>query len=250
VNTGGKVTAIIQARMGSMRLPGKVMMDLAGRPVLWHVVDRLRHSKTLDEIVVATTIQREDDVIEDHCWHNSFKIYRGSSEDVLSRYFEAARESEASTVVRITSDCPVIDPAIVDTMVSEFGRRNKSLQTLDYLSNTLNRRFPRGLDVEVFSFDSLARAHQEATERYEREHVTPYIYQHPELFNSSSYTSTIDYSYYRWTLDTREDYVLMQEIYKALYKEGTLFVFGDLLELFQRRPELSRINSKVVQKKN
>jgi spore coat polysaccharide biosynthesis protein SpsF len=238
------ITVIIQARVGSTRLPNKVLKDLCGKPVLWHVVNRLKQSKLISEIVIATTILPEDDAIQQFCEENNIKYYRGSSENVLSRYYEAAKQFNAETVIRITSDCPVIDPALLDEMISDYLSSKTG-----YLSNSLLRTYPRGLDAEIFSFNVLEKTYKEAEKNYELEHVTPYIYKHPELFSLRNFATDVDFSFYRWTLDTEEDYTLIKEIYENLYTEGKIFLWKDILKLFELKPELIEINRHIEQKK-
>lgn len=237
-----KVVAIIQARMGSTRLPGKVMKDLCGKTVLAHDIERVRQSKYIDEIVIATTKFKEDDIILKEVSKNGAKVYRGSENDVLSRYYEAAKENKADVIVRITSDCPLIDPFIVDEVLNS---------NYDLVTNAgvypENRTYPRGLDVEVFSFDILKKSFQEAIEMYQREHVTPFIYENSK--NIYYYKNNIDYSKYRWTLDTEEDYKLIEIIYKNLYKGKHDFYVEDISKLFDDMPELFEINKNVQQKK-
>lgn len=237
-----KVVAIIQARMGSTRLPGKVMKDLCGKTVLAHDIERVRQSKYIDEIVIATTKFKEDDIILREALENGAKVYRGSEDDVLRRYYEAAKENKADVIVRITSDCPLIDPFIVDEVLNS---------NYDLVTNAgvypENRTYPRGLDVEVFSFDILKKSFQEAIEMYQREHVTPFIYENSK--NIYYYKNNIDYSKYRWTLDTEEDYKLIEIIYKNLYKGKHDFYVEDISKLFDDMPELFEINKNVQQKK-
>jgi spore coat polysaccharide biosynthesis protein SpsF len=241
------VCAIVQARIGSTRLPGKIFKELEGKPILWHVVNRLSHSKKIKNIIVATTDLPEDDATEEFCKENKIDCFRGSSEDVLSRYYQAAVDYEADTIVRVTSDCPAIDPVVIDKMIDKYLRLNKT-EKVDYLSNTIKRTFPRGLDAEIFSFEALAEAFRCANEKYEREHVTPYIYQRPDVFKIVSYENDRDFSFHRWTVDTADDYELMKQIYKNLYKPNKLFYFEDVLKLFEKKPELIKINQKVKQK--
>lgn len=243
-----KTAAIIQARFGSTRLPGKIFKDLCGKPILRHVVNRLSHSKFLDKIIIATTTLPEDDLVEKFCVENNILFSRGSSEDVLSRYYEAAKKFEADIIIRITSDCPVIDPQILDNMIEEFIAINKTEQ-LDYMSNSIRRTFPRGLDVEIFTFDVLEKIFNEANQTYEREHVTPYIYQHPGIFKIKNFAGEKDYSFHRWTVDTPEDYELIKKIYEALYDPKKIFLFEDILKLFDREPGLIGINQNIKQKK-
>jgi len=239
---------IIQARTGSTRLPGKIFKELSGKPMLWHVVDRLSHSRLADKIIIATTDLPEDDQVETFCKTNNIFFYRGSSNDVLSRYYETAKKFNAETIVRITSDCPLIDPQIVDRMIETFYKLN-TLRIFDYLSNTIQRNFPRGLDVEIFLFSSLRKAYYQASTKYEREHVTPFIYEHPKWFKTKNFVGQKDYSFHRWTVDTEEDFHLIEEIYKSLYNAKKLFLFEDILKLFAERPELITINQNIKQKK-
>lgn len=240
------VVCIIQARMGSTRLPGKVMLDLCGETVLGHVIERVKKVENIDEIVVATTTKEDDSIIVEEALKYGVKVFRGSEEDVLSRYYYAAKENEADVVVRITSDCPLIDPEIVDEMLNKFKSLYKKNE-VDYLSNTLDRTFPRGLDTEVFSFKQLEVAYSKAKEKYQREHVTPFIYENSN--NIFYYKNDIDYSKYRWTLDTKEDFELISKIYEELYKEQHDFYLNDIIELFRIKPELFNINSHIEQKK-
>lgn len=242
-----KTVAIIQARMGSTRLPGKVMKDLCGRTVLEHVLERVRACGLIDLAVVATTTSPADDVIKGLADRLGAPCFRGSEDDVLKRYYEAAVKYEAGTVVRVTSDCPLIDPALLCGIVEAFNRMNE-VGHVDYLTNALTRTFPRGLDVEVFGMGALERAHKEAVKDFEREHVTPYINRHPGIFTIREIKSGQDLSGYRWTLDTEDDFRLITEIYKALYKEGEIFDTHEVLELLKKRPELNEINAHVKQK--
>lgn len=242
----GKVVCIIQARMGSTRLPGKVLKDLFGKTVLEHLIERVKQSKLIDEIIIATTESEKDNAIVEQAEKSGVKYFRGSEKDVLNRYYNAAKESNAAIVVRITSDCPLIDPFIIDDVIRFFQENDYSIVT--NAGNDLNQRtYPRGLDVEVFSFEALQKAFKYATENYQREHVTPYIYEHAEKIYY--YKNNIDYSNYRWTLDTEEDFELISMIYKLLYRGEHDFYFDDILKVFEQHPELSKINEHVEQKK-
>ncbi len=242
----GKIVAIIQARMGSTRLPGKVMKDLCGKTVLAHDIERVKQSKFIQEIVIATTTSQEDDRIVKEALNNGVKVYRGSEEDVLSRYYEAAVENNGDIVVRITSDCPLIDPFVIDSMIHCYVENDYDLVT-NAGSDLTQRTYPRGLDVEVFSFGILKEAYENAEKAYQREHVTPYIYENSK--NIFYYKNDVDYSKYRWTLDTEEDFELIKEIYAELYRGRHNFYFEDILCLFTRKPELFEINKNVEQKK-
>lgn len=243
-----KTVAIIQARMGSTRLPGKVMRPLCGKSVLEHVIDRVRASGAVDDILVATTDQPADDAIAMLAESLGATRFRGSEADVLSRYYFAALQGAADTVIRVTSDCPLFDGDLLRAMIEAFRRQRDGSNHVDYLSNTLNRTYPRGLDAEIFTFASLERAHREATQAFEREHVTPYIYNHPELFSLQNFARDIDHSRYRWTLDTAEDWRLIEAIYTALYRPGRLFGTAEILELLARQPALVALNAHVAQK--
>lgn len=237
-----KVVAIIQARMGSTRLPGKVLMDVEGETMLARVANRLRRSKLIQEILVATTDLPADDPIVAECRKLSVPISRGDQNDVLDRYYRAAQLSKADVVVRITSDCPLIDPEVSDKTISAFLESKP-----DYASNCLERTYPRGLDTEVMSFAVLARAWQSARKPYEREHVTPYIYEHPNEFKLLSVTAPADYSAHRWTVDTDEDLQFVRAIY-ARMKEKPCFSGADVLSLLEEDSELKKLNEAVQQK--
>ena len=240
-----KVVVIIQARMGSTRLLGKILKDIAGKPMLAHVIERLKNAKLVDEIVIATTRQEEDRTILKFADKSRVKSFAGSGEDVLDRYYQAAKKYQADVVVRITSDCPLIDPDVVDQVIV-FYLKNKS--TVGYVSNSLKRSYPRGLDTEVFPFEVLKRAWQEANKPYQREHVTPYIYQHPEIFHLANVENNEDLSYMRWTVDEERDLEFVREVYKRLYKEGEIFLMEDILTLLRKEPQLMQINKNVKQK--
>jgi len=228
--------------MGSSRLPGKVLMDLGGETTLARVVRRLQRSRQVTKIVVATTTARGDQAIIRECEHLQVVCFRGEEQDVLDRYYQAARANAADAVVRITSDCPLIDPELVDETVEVFRDEHA-----DYASNVFPRTYPRGLDTEVFSFDALDRAWREAREAHQREHVTPYLYEHPQIFKLASLSGAADYSRYRWTLDTREDLELLRAIYSRFHGRDD-FSWQEVLRLMEREPELAELNSQVLQK--
>lgn len=239
-----KTVAIIQARMGSTRLPRKVMLDLAGQPMLVRDVNRVRRARTLDEVVVATTVKSDDDVIADLCESLGWLCSRGNEQDVLDRYYRVAVERVADVIVRLTSDCPLIDPDVIDLVVSEFKRLHPQL---DYLSNTLPRRtFPRGLDTEVFSFRALEQAWRDDSNAAWREHVTPYIYRNPDIFKISGVASEVDYSEMRWTVDTPEDLEFARRIYTHFGDDD--FSWRDVLALLEERRDWIEINRHVEQK--
>ncbi len=239
-----KTVAIIQARLGSSRLPRKVLADLAGEPMLARVVDRTRRAAALDEVMVATTTEPADDELVKLCQQRAWPFYRGSQEDVLDRYYQAACQAAAEIVVRITSDCPFIDPGIVGRLLETFSCRGTPL---DYLSNTIPpRTFPRGLDAEVMSIEALERAWRESRESASREHVTMYVYRHPEKFHIDSFQNDRDLSGLRWTVDTPEDLEFARTIYNSFGHDR--FSWLDVLEVLSVHPEWTEINSHVLQK--
>ncbi len=239
------VVAIIQARMKSTRLPGKVLKNIAEKPMLAHVIERLKNTKLINEMVIATSVKEEDRIISRLANDFGVKSFAGSEEDVLDRYYQAAKRYEANVVVRITSDCPLIDPGVVDKVIAFYLRDR---DTVDYVSNSLKRSYPRGLDTEVFSFEVLKRTWQEAKEPYQREHVTPYIYEHPEIFCLANVENSQDLSYMRWAVDEEKDLEFVREIYKKLYKDGKIFLTKDILALLRKEPQLLDISKEVKQK--
>ena len=238
-----RVIAIIQARMAATRLPGKVLEKLAGQPMLARVVNRTCRAKTLDGVVVATTAKPDDDVIVHLCQEQGWPYVRGSEEDVLDRYYQAASTFEANAIVRITSDCPLIEPEIIDKVVNEYLSYRPEVE---YMSNTLVRTFPRGLDVEVMSFDVLRTAWQEDHNPAWREHVTPYIWRHPEKFKIRNVANDTDYSHMRWTVDTVEDLTFVRKIYHHFQNDS--FTWREVLSLLEMHPEWLKINRHVQQK--
>lgn len=239
-----KVVAIIQARMGSSRLPGKVLLELAGEPLLVRNVNRVRRAQMVDKIVVATTIQIVDDAISNLCAQYGWSCFRGSVEDVLDRYYQAAVAYRAEVVVRITSDRPLIEPVVIDQVVQAFLDRRPGL---DYAANTLPpRTFPRGLNTEVMCFASLERAWREDRNPAWREHVTPYIYYNPRFFHIYGVVNGIDFSHMRWTVDTPEDLVLIRHIYD--YFGHDRFSWHEVLNLLEQHPDWLEINRYVEQK--
>lgn len=230
------VVAIIQARMSSTRLPGKVMKSITGRPILWHVVNRLKASALIDEIVVATTTGPEDDIIEEWCKLNGTSFSRGSLEDVLDRYYRAAEAFGAKTVVRVTSDCPLIDPALIDRAIEMFNEGG-----FDHVS--IDSSYPDGLDAEIFSFEALKKAYGEATLASEREHVTPYIWKNPQVFRLGKIKSDVDLSFMRWTVDDEKDLKLVTGIYEGINARERVFHMNEVLDFLRKNPELLKINA-------
>lgn len=235
-----KTVVIIQARLGSTRLPRKVLLPLNGKTVLQNVIERAELIKNVDQVVLATTNNVEDDVLIDEAKKHNVSVYRGSEEDVLNRYYNAALMYKADHIVRITSDCPLIDPVLSSNLVSKYFENN-----VDYAHTS---KFPRGLDTEVFSFLSLEKCEKNATRNYEREHVTPYIYENRELFSIFTLSPNTDCSNYRWTVDTIEDYDSIKLLCGHLLSNKN-YSWKEMLRIVEDNPEISQINQYIIQKK-
>lgn len=237
-----RVVAIIQARMGSTRLPGKVMMGLAGEPMLARVVSRTRRAESLNDTVVATTTDPADELITELCEGRGYPCFRGSSDDVLDRYYQAALKYEADAVVRVTSDNPLVDPAVIDDVVGAFAEAEA-----DGASNDLPpRTYPLGLGVEVVSMDALRRAWNEGRDSASREHVTYYIIEHPALFRLLAVRNPTDCSALRWTVDTAEDLAFVRKIYDHFGHDR--FSWQEALALVNAHPEWRELNRNIRQK--
>ena len=235
------IVCIIQARFSAKRLPGKVLFGLEGKTVLERVVERVKKSRLIHEVAVATSINQKDSKIVKLCSVKRIRVYCGSEDDVLDRYFQAARLLEAGHIVRITADCPLIDPLLIDKVI-RLHLKNKS----DYTSNTLKETFPDGEDVEVFRFGALKQAWENAGFFSEREHVTAYIRKHPKSFKLVNLACHNDFSSKRWTLDEKADYKFIRLIYKRLYRKNRIFGIKDILGLLKRHPEYERINNGII----
>jgi len=236
------VVAIVQARMSSTRLPGKVLIDIQGKPLLEHVVDRVSPSKLINQLVIATTANEKDKAIIDFAQRRGIAYYVGSEDDVLDRFYQTAKIYRVKTIVRITPDNPFKDPEVIDKVVGYYLNHKKSV---DYVSNTIKPTYPEGLDVEVFSFTALEKAWREAKLPSEREHVTPYIWNHPELFHVANVENEEDLSHLRWTLDYEEDLRFAREVYARLY-HGQVFLMEDILALLRAEPALRMINQGIA----
>ena len=236
---------ITQARMMSTRLAGKVMKEVLGISLLHYHIQRLRRVQNADGVVVATSQNPQDDVIFDFCKRDGVHSMRGSEEDVLSRYFAAASAFGADIVVRVTSDCPLIDPCIIDKAIGCFQHH---FGDLDYLSNTIERTFPRGMCVEVFRFEALKTAFFEAKSAYEREHVTPFILRHKERFKQANFSQNSDDSSLRLTVDTPEDFELIKRILENLYPRNRDYTLQDIMELLKEHPDWKQLNAHIIQK--
>ena len=237
------VIAIIQARLGSTRLPGKVLKKILGKPMLERMIERLKRSKTIDKIVIATTDNPEDKKVADLAKKIGIDYYQGSENDVLDRYYRAAKKFKTGDIiVRLTGDCPLMDSRVVDQVVN-FYKKNK--KKFDYVSNVRPPTFPDGMDMEVFSFESLERAWQNAELQSEREHVTAYIYKHPEIFRIGNLHYKKDFSNLRLTVDNKEDLMLVRKIFQILYKKNNNFTLEDILELSENQPAIFLINRHI-----
>src|SRR5258708_34143030 len=237
-----KICAVVKAWMGISSLARNVLMDLGGAAVLDRVLNRLGRSELIHELLVATTVEPADDAIVEHCKRTGRKVFRGSEQDVLDRYYHAAKYIDADVAVRITSDCPVIDPDVTDATIRGFFD-----QHADYASNALVRTYPRGLDTEVMTVRALERAWRESTKPYQREHVTPYIYENPSQFKLHGIENDVDSSRHRWTLDTPEDLQLLRAIYERFGGRAD-FTCPQLLQAMQHHPSLPTLNPHLVPK--
>jgi spore coat polysaccharide biosynthesis protein SpsF len=234
-----KTAAIIQARMASTRLPGKVMADLGGKPLVERVVERARLVPSIDLVLVATSNQASDDALAMHCGAGGIPCFRGSQEDVLDRYTRAARRFGADVIVRLTADCPLLDPAVIGRVVATFRSGE-----FDYVSNTLQPTYPDGLDAEVFGREALERAWREAVLESEREHVTPYIWKHPDRFRLGHVRHDQDLAAWRWTVDEAADLEFVRRVYAAL--GARQFGLADVLAVLAQHPELAKINRDFI----
>jgi spore coat polysaccharide biosynthesis protein SpsF len=232
------ISAIIQARMSSTRLPGKTMMNLEGRPLIGHVVDRIVASDTMDQVILATSDAPADDVLAAWAKSNGIFCYRGSENDVLDRYYGAALACKASIIARVTADDPFKDPTVLDRVV-----RHLQEHELDFAYNNKPPSFPEGLDTEVFTFAALEQAANMAQDPFEREHVTQYFYRHPHLFRQKNIACDRQLSHLRWTIDTAADFRMAQAVYEKLYTKGDVFLMDDVLALYEVHPEIAAINS-------
>jgi spore coat polysaccharide biosynthesis protein SpsF len=238
-----RTVAIIQARMGSTRLPGKVMHDLCGDTMLAHGIERLSRATSISHVVIATTTNSEDDVIVREAERLGAQAYRGSSHDVLDRYVGAARASNAEAIVRVTSDCPLIDSGVVDRVVAKLS------SAIDYASNTHDiQTFPRGLDCEVFHRDTLERMGRMATSKAAREHVTVFVRERPELFCTDQLISETNDSDLRWTVDTDADLALVRMLFERFSLASRNVDYRDIVRAVRAEPALLTINAHIAQK--
>ena len=235
------VNAIIQARCGSTRFPNKVFALIDGQPLLYHVVNRLTYAKTLDDIVVATTVNAQDDAIEQWCREHQVHCFRGSEEDVLNRYFSASEAFPSDYVVRITADDPFKEPAVIDAVVNKLVNGG-----YDHVTNNLPPSFPEGLDCEAFTKAALDRSEREAETAFEREHVTQYIYHHPEIFRIGNVSNGVNLSSLRWTIDKDADLEMVRAVYAHRDKSRSgILLMDEILAILEAYPEIARMNAAV-----
>lgn len=241
-----KVGIIVQARTGSTRLPNKIFSGLQAKPMLLHVIERAGKSKLADKIILAIPDTKENDVLEKFARENRIEFFRGSEEDVLSRFYNAAKNFGLGTIARITSDCPLVDPEIVDKVI-----KNHLDSGADFTSNCIIRTYPRGFDVEVFSFAALEQAFGKAKKKHEREHVVPYIWQNPEVFELKNIEAKgkARRPDLRLTVDTKEDLRVIEKIYENLYRPGEMFYISEIIDFLDKNKQLLQINAKIKQKK-
>ena len=236
-----KIVCIVQARISSSRLPAKILLPGYNKPLLFHLIERLKKSSLINDVIVATSKNPLDDLIYDLCILKKIKVYRGSSNDLLKRYYYCAKAYKADHIVRITSDCPLIDPKIIDLMI----RRYLSLKNIDFLSNTHPPSYPDGFDIEIFGFSALQKAFRLAKKSYEREHVTPFMWDNPNKFKISNYTNLKNnklYKKYRLTLDYKEDFFVIWSIFNKLYKKKKYFELKHIISFLKKRPKILKNN--------
>jgi len=222
---------ILQARMSSKRLPGKVMKLLNGTPMIQRQINRIQKSKKISKVIVATSIEKEDFVISDLCQNIGIECYRGSLTNVFSRFFDLTTSNNFNNIVRLTADCPFTMPLLIDEMFSEFNESN-----FDYYSNSIIRTYPRGLDIEFFTAQSLLKLNQFDLSEEELEHVTIGIYRRPELFKLGNHAQSLDLSQHRWTVDTPEDFKFTQEVYNNFEGKEEEFTQEDILKFLKENP--------------
>lgn len=234
------IIGIIQARMGSSRLPGKVLMEIDGEPLLKIQLERIKQSKLLDNIVVATTTQDDDNVIAEFVNSSGYKVFRGSELDVLGRYYHCAKQNNATTIVRLTADCPLVDPLIIDQVIEKFIH-----DKVDYCGNTVPPEFssfPDGSDVEVFSFEALARAYAEVNDPHFREHVTFQFWRNSD-YSNSQLSHEENWSKYRYTVDYPEDFIVIQHIIRNIHSRGIAGSTREIIDYLESDPDIKEINA-------
>jgi len=240
-----KIGCIIQARTGSTRCPGKVMKKIVGKTILELLIERLKPSKYIDEIIVATTNKPRDNVIVDLCVKNNISFFRGSEDDVLDRYYQCAKQLNIDVIVRATSDNPLADYRMMDKIIEEFM---KHLPDIDLVANDIPFTFPIGLNMHIMSLAALEKEHKETADKHDREDVVLYIIDNPTKFKVVSIHSEVNLSSERWTLDYEEDYEFIKKVFEALYKEGECFDMHQIIEYLNKNPEVRKINKHLEHK--
>ena len=239
-----KIVAILQARMSSSRLPGKVLRPILKQPMLAHQIARINRSKYIDELVVATSNEQSDQAIVTFCKTSNIKCFQGSLPDVLDRFYQAAKEYKAHIVVRLTGDCPLNDAEIIDRAIEEHKANDNDYTTNSILSDDPNNKFTfaDGLDVEVINFETLTKLWSDTSENFYREHVTSYVRLHSSEFNVGYFHHTPDISMFRLTVDEPEDFTVVTEVFKNFADLGSLFSYRDAIEFLKANPKLSQLN--------
>ena len=235
-----KVDAIIQARLSSTRLPGKILKKVVNKTLLEHIIERIKYSKYIDNIIVATTKNKIDNQICQLLNKIGISYYRGSEEDVLERYYQTAIKFGCEYISRVTADNPFVDPKVTDQVIKMFMK-----EKLDFAYNDKPPTYPEGINAEIFTFKALQKAQKESMDSFEREHVTQYFYRHPELFKQQNMKNNVDLSYLRWTVDTLDDFRMAQEVYRKLYNDKPIFLMNDILKLIEKYPSIAKMNENV-----
>ena len=240
------IIGLVQARLESTRLPGKVLLKLKNKTVIWHIINRLKFSKKIDKIVTIIPNNKKNKLLEDYLLKNSMEVFRGNAENVLDRFYKAAKYYKAKTIVRLTADDPFKDPKIIDYAIRKFQKENH-----DYLSNcsydgSIRSTYPEGIDVEVFSMNCLEKIWKKAKKKSEKEHVTPYIFNNRTNFKIKGFYSKINNSTHRWTLDYKEDYNFTKKIYNKLYSKHKIFLMKDILNFLKDNPKIFNLNNKFI----
>lgn len=236
------ILAVVQARLNSTRLPRKALKEILGKPMLWHIIKRIEGAKLVDKIVIATTTK--DKEIIDFAKENKIDYYAGSENDIVGRLYETAKKFDAEAIVRITGDCPLVEPEIIDEEIRCYVINEGEV---DFISNIHPRRtYPDGLDVEIYPFKILEIMHKKIKDKFLREWIYTYIIEKPDKFQTVNIENRMDLSEMRWTVDYQEDLIFVREIYKYLYKSGKVFHMEDILKLLEKKPELMKINEKFT----
>jgi spore coat polysaccharide biosynthesis protein SpsF len=235
-----KITVMIQARTGSSRLPGKVLSKIENKPMVWHVINRVKKIKSVQQIALITTKEKSDQILLEIAKENKIIGFSGKTSDVLNRHYQCAKEINADPIIRITSDCPLIDPKIVEEMIQFYLKNN-----YDVVSNTITPSYPDGLDIEIFSFNALKKAAKEAKKKHDREHVTTYFGSHTKKFKIYDYQNKSDLSNFRWTVDKIQDIQFVRAVYSKI-KPKKVFSMNEVLQILKKYPKIIEINKGII----